>query len=160
MGAGLARYWRFLGRPATHRFLLVAGLLGAAALSLIGSLVLLVQWSTAHDRLAHAAGFLEANAAPADRVLAYDPAALYALAGTPGVAPPFDPFEVVSQVTAAYDIRWVVVTLAPGESRDPLGLWDGAAGTDASGAHPDFLPAEPAFAAPGVRVYEVVRIRD
>jgi hypothetical protein len=64
---------------------------------------------------------------------------------------------VVGRVAAAYEVRWVVVTLGPGEERDPLGLWDGAAAVDATGARPTFLPAEPAFAAPGVRVYEVVR---
>ena len=58
----------------------------------------------------------------------------------------------------AYDIRWVVVTLQPGETRDPLGLWDGAAATDSLGTHPDFLPEQPAFEAPGVRVYEVVAL--
>jgi hypothetical protein len=72
-----------------------------------------------------------------------------------GVAPPFDPFSSIGEVVEAYDVRWVVVTLGPGEERDPLGLWDGAAATDGEGNHPSFLPAEPAFSAPGVRVYEV-----
>jgi hypothetical protein len=89
-------------------------------------------------------------------VMAYDPAALYALTGNPGVAPPFDPFATIGQVVQAYRVRWVVVTLAPAQTRDPLGLWDGAAGTDSTGAHPAFLPGDPAFEAPGVRVYEVV----
>jgi hypothetical protein len=88
-------------------------------------------------------------------VLAYDPAALHALSGNPGVAPPFDPFAVIERVVDGYRIRWVVVTLQPGETRDPLGLWDGAAATDSTGAHPTFLPADPAFEAPGVRVFEV-----
>jgi hypothetical protein len=151
------RWWPFLRRPATHRFLLVAGLVGAAALSLIGSAVLLGQWRLAHDRLAQAAGFLESRGATSDRVLAYDPAALHALSGNPGVAPPFDPFGIIGQVVEAYDVRWVVVTLGSGESRDPLGLWDGAEATDARGEHPSFLPADPTFEALGVRVYEVVR---
>jgi 4-amino-4-deoxy-L-arabinose transferase-like glycosyltransferase len=151
------RWWPFLRRPATHRFLLVAGMAGAAVLSLAGSAVLLGQWRGAHDRLAMAAGYLRDSGATDDRVLAYDPAALHALTGSPGVAPPFDPFPTIAEVVNAYDIRWVVVTLQPGETRDPLGLWDGANATDSLGTHPDFLPAEPAFEAPGVRVYEVVR---
>ena len=150
------RWWPFLRRTATHRFLLVAGLVGAVVLSLVGSAVLVGQWRLAHDRLAQAATFLQERDATADRVLAYDPAALHAMTGNPGVAPPFDPFRVIGQVVEAYDIRWVVVTLGPGESRDPLGLWDGASATDSLGESPSFLPAEPAFESVGVRVYEVV----
>jgi len=82
---------------------------------------------------------------------------MYLSTGLESVAPPFDPFEQVGQVVDAYGVRWVVVTLAPGEVRDPLGLWDGADATDAAGEHPAFLPAAPAYEAPGVRVYEVLR---
>ena len=152
----LGRGWPFLRRAATHRFLAVAGLLGAAVLSLVGSGVLIGQWADAYGKLALAAAFLERQGATADRVLAYDPAALHQLSGNPGVAPPFDGFPVIGQVVDAYRVRWVVVTLRPGEARDPLRLWDGAAATDADGHHPGFLPARPAFSAPGVRVYEVV----
>jgi 4-amino-4-deoxy-L-arabinose transferase-like glycosyltransferase len=154
--AGASRAWPFLRRPATHRFLSVAALLGAAALSVVGSAVLIGQWADAHAKLVLAARFLERQGATADRVMAYDPAALHELSGNPGVAPPFDAFPVVGQVVDGYQIRWVVVTLQPGEQRDPLGLWDGAAATDADGNHPRFLPAQPAYSAPGVRVYQVV----
>jgi len=167
-GAGLAasnlapaataagRAWPFLRRPATHRFLAVAGLAGAVALSLVGSAVLVGQWSTAHGKLALAAAFLADRGETNAVVMAYDPAALHALTGNPGVAPPFDPFPVIGEVVDAYDVRWVVVTLGPGQTRDPLGLWDGAAATDAAGSHPNFLPAQADFVAPGVRVYRVV----
>ncbi len=151
----VGRWWPFLRRPATHRFLLVAGLVGAGVLSAIGSAVVYAGWSAAHDRLARAAAFLDVSAGPGDRVMAYDPAALHAEVPLEGVAPPFDPFATVREVVEAYDVRWVVVTLASGETRDPLGLWDGAAAVDATGARPAFLPGQPAFAAPGVRVYEV-----
>ena len=134
----MGRWWPFLRRPATHRFLLVAGLLGAAVLSLVGSAVIVGQWNAAHARLALAAGFLRDQGAAGDRVLAYDPAALHELTGNPGVAPPFDPFSVIGQVVDAYDVRWVVVTLAPGETRDPLGLWDGAAGDGRDRGTPRF----------------------
>ena len=46
---GAGRWWPFLRRPATHRFLLVAGLVGAAVLSLVGSAVIVGQWNAAHD---------------------------------------------------------------------------------------------------------------
>ena len=149
------RWWPFLRRAQTHVFLLVAGLAGALVLSLAGSAVMVAQWSAAHERLQQAAAFLSSAADPGDRVMAYDPAALYASAPMEGVAPPFDPFPVVGQVVEAYDVRWVVVTIPAGEDRDPLGLWDGAGGVDAYGNQPAFLPADPAFEAPGVRVYRV-----
>ena len=155
----VGRAWPFLRRPATHRFLAVGGLAGAIILSLVGSGVLIAQWSDAHARLRQASDFLAARDAPGEVVMAYDPAALHALSGNPGVAPPFDLYPVIARVVDAYDVRWLVVTLRPGETRDPLGLWDGATATDAAGGHPDFLPAQPAFAAPGVRVYRVLHDR-
>ena len=149
------RAWPFLRRGATHRFLLVAGLAGAAALSVVGSAVLIGQWSDAHAKLVLAGQFLMERGARDDRVMAYDPAALWAISGNPGVAPPFDRLPVVGEVIAAYDVRWVVVTLPLGQERDPLDLWDGAAATDSAGNHADFLPERAAFSAAGVRVYEV-----
>jgi 4-amino-4-deoxy-L-arabinose transferase-like glycosyltransferase len=155
--AGAAgRAWPFLRRPATHRFLAIAGLAGAFTLSLVGSVVLIGQWSDSNGRLRQAAQFLTGNGSPSAVVMAYDPAGLHALSGNPGVAPPFDLFPVIGQVVRAYDVEWVVVTLAPGETRDPLGLWDGAAATDTAGNHPDFLPVAPAFETAGVRVFEIV----
>jgi 4-amino-4-deoxy-L-arabinose transferase-like glycosyltransferase len=151
------RLWPFLRRARTQRFLIVAGLAGAIALSLVGSVVLVGQWSLARTRLEQAAAFLRGRDATGDVVMTYDPAALWSITGNPGVAPPFDGFEVIGDVAEAYDVRWVVVTFGPGESRDPLGLWDGAAGIDRDGRRPDYLPAAPAFEAPGVRVFEVQR---
>jgi hypothetical protein len=151
----MGRWWPFLRRPQTHRFLLVAGLAGATALSGIGSAVVLRQWSVAHERRVAAAQLLRANAEPGDQVMAYDPAPLHAEVPMEGVAPPFDPFVTVAEVVRAYDVRWVVVTLGAGETRDPLGLWEGAAATDSTGAHPTFLGEEPTLFAPGVRIYEV-----
>jgi len=150
------RAWPFLRRPATHRFLAVAGLMGAFALSLAGSAVLIGQWSVTHARLQAAARFLVGTGESSAVVMAYDPAAVHHLSGNPGVAPPYDLYPIIGQVVRAYHVRWVVVTLSPGETRDPLGLWDGAAATDAAGNHPDFLPAAPAFGGPRVRVYRVL----
>ncbi|MEO8252431.1 MAG: phospholipid carrier-dependent glycosyltransferase [Chloroflexota bacterium] len=156
---GAGRAWPFLRRPATHRFMAVAALAGAVALSLIGSAVVVGQWSNAHARLRQAGDFLTAQGATSAVVMAYDPAALHALTGNPGVAPPFDLYPVIGRVVDAYRVEWLVITLSPDETRDPLDLWAGAAATDAAGNHPDFLPAEPAFSTPGVRVYRVLQDR-
>ena len=156
LATAAGRAWPFLRRPATHRFLAVAGLTGAIVLSLVGSAVLIGQWSDAHARLRQAAQFLADRGARSEVVMAYDPAALHALSGNPGVAPPFDLFPVIGQVVDAYRVRWVVVTLAPGETRDPLGMWDGASATDLGGNHPDFLRDAPDYDSPRVRVFEVV----
>ena len=150
------RWWPFLRRAQTHRFLLVTGLVGAVVLSFGTSAVLLGQWRVARDRLSLAAEFVRANVSGDDVVMSADPARLYLMTGQPGVAAPFDPLAVVGEVVDAYDVKWVVVTLGPGETRDSLGLWDGSAGVDSDGASPSFLPLEPAFEAEGVRVYEVV----
>ena len=151
----LGRWWRFLARPQTHRFLIGASLAAAVILSVVSSTALLASWRVAADRLRSAATFLGMTV-PRDEVVMFaDPARLNLLTGNPGVSAPFDPFAVIEEVVRAYDVRWVVVTLEPGETRDALGLWDGAAGVDSDGASPGFLPAEPAYEANGVRVYEV-----
>jgi hypothetical protein len=156
VSTSLGRWWRFLARPRTHRFLIGASLVAAIILSVASSAALLVSWRVADERLRSAATFLS-SAVPRDEVVMFaDPARLNLLTGHPGVAAPFDPFEVIDEVVRAYDVRWVVVTLEPGESRDALGLWDGAAGVDSTGASPPFLPSAPTFEGPGVRVYEVV----
>lgn len=150
------RWWPFLRRPATHRFLLGASLAGAVLLSLASSAALVAQWRSAAQRLAPAAQYLSSSV-PADEVVMFaDPARLNLLTGHPGVAAPFDPFDVIGRVIRAYDVRWVVVTLEVGETRDAVGLWDGADAVDIEGLSPDFLPAAPAFEGPGVRVYEVI----
>jgi 4-amino-4-deoxy-L-arabinose transferase-like glycosyltransferase len=150
------RFWPFLRRPATHRFIAIAGLGGAVALSVIGSTVLYGQWDRSRVRDEEAAAFLRANARPTDVIMASDPASLYPLSGNPGLAAPFDPFRVIEQVVDAYDVRWVVV-LSPGDDEpDPLNMWNGSAGVDSEGAHPSFLPDEPAFEGDDVRIFRVV----
>jgi 4-amino-4-deoxy-L-arabinose transferase-like glycosyltransferase len=155
LATSMGRWWPFLRRPATHRFLLVASVIGAVVLSVGSSLALLSQWRVANDRLATAARYLEGHAQTNDVVMFADPARLYLVSAHPGVAAPFDPFDVVGRVVDAYDVRWVVVTLEPGETRDALGLWDGSSAVDSEGESPQFLPSEPAFQADGVRVFRV-----
>jgi hypothetical protein len=155
LGIALARWWRFLARPATHRFLVVTGLIGSVIVSLVSSATLLVLWRADVSRLEAAATYLNEQARPDDVVMALDPSRLNLLTGNPAVAPPFDRFAVVDQVVQLYDVRWVVVTLEPGETSDPLGLWDGGSAIDVTGHHPRFLPAGPVYEAPGVRVFVV-----
>ena len=151
------RWWRFLRRPATHRFIAVAGLVGAIALSVLSSATLFAQWDHSRVRDEQAAAFLRANAEPDDVFMASDPASIHPLTELAGLAAPFDPFAVIEQVVDAYGVDWVVV-LRPGSGEtDPLNMWDGAAGTDSQGEHPSFLPAEPAFEGDDVRVFRVER---
>ena len=150
------RVWPFLARPATHRFLIVAGLVGAVLLSVVGSAVLYEQWADSRARDERAAAFLRANADPRDVIMSSDPASIYPLSGNPGVAAPFDPYPVIGDVIDAYDVRWVLVTRpGPGET-DPLGLWDGAAARDIDGNAATFLPDHPAHESGDLRIFRVV----
>jgi hypothetical protein len=149
------RFWPFLRRPATHRFLTAAGVAGAIVLSGVGSSILYAQWDRSRQRDEQAAAFLLANARRDDVVMASDPASIHPLTGNPSVAAPFDPFPVIEQVVDAYGVDWVVV-LSPGDGEpDPLGLWEGAAATDSQGNHPSFLPAEPAFEGDDLRIFRI-----
>ncbi|MCV0404512.1 MAG: glycosyltransferase family 39 protein, partial [Chloroflexi bacterium] len=150
------RFWKFLRRPATHRFLSVAGLAGAVALSLVGSTILFDQWSASRERELAAASFLSTGGRADDVILFSDPASMALTSGNPGVAGPFDGYPIQERVIRAYDVSWVVVTLPAGADIDPLGLWEGGNARDADGVRADFLEREPAFEAPGVRIYAVI----
>ena len=150
-----SRWWRFLRRPRTHRFLEIVGVLGAVVLSVAGAAALMGQWQIRADRHEAAATFLRATAEADDVLLAGDPSSLYLLTRLRGVATPFDPFNVVDEVVRSYGVDWVVVVLDSGAGRDPLGLWNGASAVDATGESPTFLSEEPAFEADGVRIYAV-----
>ena len=148
--------WPFLRRRATHRFLALAGLIGAVVLSIVGSVVLYGQWadSRVHDQ--RAADFLLANADRTDVFMASDPASIYPLSGNPGIAAPFDPYPVIDKVIDAYEVRWVIVT-RPGPSQtDPLGFWNGARARDVDGNRATFLPEQPAFESGDLRIFRVV----
>jgi Dolichyl-phosphate-mannose-protein mannosyltransferase len=150
------RFWPFLKRAATQRFILIVGLAGAITLSVVGSAILYGQWARSRDRDEQAAEFLRQAARPDDVVMSSDPASLYPLTGNPGVAAPFDPYDVIGQVVRAYGVDWIVVTRPGPGTTDPLGLWEGAAATDITGAHPGFLPAQPAFEGDDLRIFPVV----
>lgn len=44
-----------------------------------------------------------------------------------------------------------------GETRAPLGLWDGGAAVDDEGNRADWLSRDPAFETDSVRVFEILR---
>ena len=150
------RFWRFLRRPATHRFLEVAGLAGAIVLSLAGSAVLYEQWTVGREREEAAARFLSRPERRNDVILYSDPASMWLRTGNPGVAGPFDGYDMQEAVIRAYEVEWVVVVLGPGAEIDPLGLWGGARARDADGRPASFLDDQPSFEAPGVRIYRVI----
>jgi 4-amino-4-deoxy-L-arabinose transferase-like glycosyltransferase len=152
----LGRWWRFLTRPPTHRFVEVVGLVGAVVLALVGSAALYQLWDTSHQREVAVAAFLDEAGLTGDTVMYGDPSSLWHLTGNPGVAAPFDPYPVIEDVVRAYDVRWVIVALREEATTDPLGLWDGGEAVDSEGNQADWLADEPAFEADGVRVFAVV----
>jgi hypothetical protein len=154
----MGRWWPFLRRTATHRFIEVVGVIGAMVLATAGAISLSGQWNERLEPMKEAAGYLAVAASPDDVVMARDSSSIYLLTGLRGVAPPFDPYPVIEEVVRAYDVSWVVLTLEPGEVREPLGLWEGGQAVDPQGNAATWLADEPAFEAPGVRIFEVVQI--
>jgi len=150
------RYWRFLRRPQTHRFLIVAGLVGAVFLSLIGSTILYQQWNSSRERELAAASFLTSGGRAGDVIMYSDPASMALTSGNPGIAGPFDGYPIQERVIREFHVTWVVVTIRPGETTDPLGFWKGGQARDANGVPATFLVDEPAFEAEGVRIFRVV----
>ena len=151
------RFWRFLRRPQTHRFLAVAGTVGAIVLSLVGSAEIRRQWERSHRLDVAAAQFFVSEGLTDDTVMYGDPATLALLSGNPGVAAPFDPYPVIEKVVDAYGVEWLVVQRPEGASLDPLGFWNGSASEDADGNRATWLADEPAFEFEDVRIYEVRR---
>jgi hypothetical protein len=152
----LGRVWAFLRRPATHRFVEIAALLGAVALSLIGSASLFQLWENSHQREVAAADYLAEAGLTEDVVMYGDPASLWHLTRNPAVPAPFDSYPVIEDVVRGYSVRWVIVTLRDGAAIDPLGLWEGGNAVDGDGNHADWLATNPAFETDGVRIYAVL----
>lgn len=151
------RFWPFLRRPQTHRFLALVATAGAVVLSVVGSLAIWREWDRSNRIDAAGAAFFIQNGLRSDVVMYGDPATLALRSGNPGVAASFDPYPVLERIVDAYDVRWVMVMLPEGQARDPLGLWDGAAAVDAEGNRATWLADEPALDLPELRIYAVRR---
>lgn len=156
VGTSLGRFWRFLARPQTHRFLGVAGLAGAVVLSMAGSAILYQEWADSRERDARAADFLASNGDPDDVVMSTDSTSIHHFSGNPAVPVPFDPFPMIAEVVDAYDVRWVIVMRSGPDATDPLGMWEGSGSTDRDGNAPGFLPDAPAYDSDDLRIFEVV----
>jgi 4-amino-4-deoxy-L-arabinose transferase-like glycosyltransferase len=152
----LGRWWRFLARPPTQRFVEVAALVGAVVLSAVGSAALYQLWETSHAREEAAAAYLRESGQTGTTVLYGDPSSLWHLTENPGVAAPFDAYPVIEDVVRAYGVELVIVALREDASIDPLGLWDGCESVDSEGNHATWLGCEPVFEDEGIRVFEVV----
>lgn len=156
VSSSIGRYWRFLRRPQTHLFLIVAGLLGAVMLSLVGSTILYQQWAASRQRELAAATFLSSGGRSDDVIMYSDPASMALLTGNPGIAGPFDGYPIQERIIRDYGVSWVVVTIRPGETTDPLGFWKGGRARDANGVQAAFLADDPDFETEGVRIYRVL----
>lgn len=153
-----SRWWRFLGRPATHRFLVIASLVATVPFSLVASGLLLAEWRS-NLRAAHAVdAFLDQHAERGDVVMHRDAPLLYSVTGHPVVAPPFDPYPIIGEVAEAYDVRWFVAQRqSEGPAVEPLGLWEGGNAVDDDGNRADWLADRPAFDDGTVRIYAVMQ---
>lgn len=151
----LGRYWRFLTRRQTHRFLAGVGLLAAIVLSVTGSMSLYGGWVSGRERDEAAASFFIERGLTEDVVMYRDAAALHLISGNPAIAIPYDPYPVIEEAARAYGARWLVVSRLAGETRAPLGLWEGGDAVDADGNRADWLATEPAFETESVRIFEI-----
>jgi len=152
----LGRYWRFLARPQTHRFLAAVGVLAAIVLSVTGSLSLYQGWVSGRERDAAAASFFIERGLTDDVVMYREAAALHLISGNPAIAIPYDPYPVIESAARAYGARWLVVSQLSSELRAPLGLWDGGAAIDGQGNAADWLAREPSFETDSVRIFEIL----
>jgi Dolichyl-phosphate-mannose-protein mannosyltransferase len=152
----LGRWWRFLRRPQTHRFLAGVGLLAALVLSVTGSMRLYEGWVSARERDEAAAAFFVERGLTDDVVMYRDAAALHLISGNPTIAMPYDPYPVIEETARAYGAKWLVVSQLVGEGRSPLGLWDGGNAIDSDGNAADWLATEPAHETEFVRVFEIL----
>jgi hypothetical protein len=117
-GAVLASRWAARHRPAwteegaARLFLVVAAasvVLNAAAFTAMA----IPSWNADRDARVATAGALDAAGAPqTDLLLSADPGGFKYFTGRGGVVTPNDSLEVIRQVAADYDIRWLVLERA------------------------------------------------
>lgn len=152
----LGSWWKFLRRPQTHAFLAGVGLLAAMVLSILGSASLYGNWVQGRQIDEVAANYFLDNDRTEDVVMYRDAAALHLISGNPAIAIPWDPYPVIEEVARAYDARWLVISQIEGESRAPLGLWDGGMAVDEFGNRADWLAAEPVLDTARLRIFEIL----
>jgi len=156
VATALSRWWRFLGRPPTHRFLIISFLGAAIVISLATSGLLLRSWREDIDAAHRVQAFLDDNAAPDDVLLFRDAPLLSTISGYRVVGPPFDPFPVIEGVARAYGADWYVVQRqTQGDRVEPSGLWKGGRATDSEGNRAIWLEDQPAYDEGLVRVYAI-----
>ncbi len=148
-----SRWWPLLRRPQARRLLLWGSVAGALVLSLAASASLLLGWQSDRRQLESVAPFFESRSE--DVVMYVDPPSLHLLTGNPVVPPTWDPYPVIGEVAAAYEVRWMVVEQGSGGG-DALGLWEGGRSVDSAGNRASWLADEPAFEGERIRVYEVL----
>jgi 4-amino-4-deoxy-L-arabinose transferase-like glycosyltransferase len=117
-GTVIAARWAARHRPtwtedgATRLFLvsaLAAVAINAAAFTAMG----IPSWNADRDNMLAAGYALDLAAAPAsDLVLSADPGGIEYFTGHGGVVTPNDSLEVIGEVAADYDIRWLVIERA------------------------------------------------
>lgn len=156
----LGRWWRFLARPQTHRFLVGVGLIAAVVLSVTGSMRLYEGWVSGRERDLAAASFFIERGLTGDVVMYRGAAALHLHSGNPAIAIPYDPYPVIAEVVEAYGAEWLVVTRLDGEPEAPLGLWEGGRAVDEYGNRAHWLAPDPVFETDSVRIFEVLSHAD
>lgn len=155
LATAASRWWRFLGRPATHRFLLVVTLLASVLFSVVASALLLAEWRANLAAVDRVATFLQSR--PDDeRVMFRDAPLLASATEHEIIGSTFDPYPVIRDVAEAYDVRWFVAQRQTrGPPVEPQGLWEGGSAVDDQGNRADWLANEPAYGDDVVRIYEV-----
>lgn len=151
-----SRWWRFLARPATHRFLVSTGLIVAIPFSVLASALMLAEWNAHLRGVQTAAAFLDSR--PDDeRVLYRDAPLLAAASGHQVIGVPYDPSSVIEELAHVYDVTWFVAhRQTQGQRIEPQGFWDGGGTADAHGDRIGWLAEEPTYADDDIRIYRVL----
>jgi 4-amino-4-deoxy-L-arabinose transferase-like glycosyltransferase len=155
LGTAASHWWRFLGRPATHRFLLVVTLIASMLFSVVASALLLTEWRTNLAAVERVAAFLESRP-DNERVMFRDAPLLASATEHEVIGTTFDPYPVIREVAEAYGVRWFIAQRqARGPAVEPQGLWEGGGAVDDLGNRADWLAREPIYADDLVRIFEV-----
>ena len=155
LATAASRWWWFLGRPATHRFLLIVTLIASMLFSVAASALLLGEWRTNLAAVDQVATFL-ASRPDDERVMFRDAPLLATATEHEVIGSTFDPYPVIGEIAEAYGVRWFVAQRqARGPAVEPQGLWEGGAAVDDHGNRAHWLAIEPAYEDDLVRIYEV-----